>query len=66
MTAPAAMPSGARRSFVRTLVCAELNASNDREFGFTNSIRERFERAGEPPKLSRHERRALHRLATHD
>ncbi|PTS84018.1 hypothetical protein DBR00_11605 [Pseudomonas sp. HMWF032] len=60
------MAIGARQAFVRTLVCAELNASNDQEFKFTNSIRERFERAGEPPKLSRHEKRALYRLATHD
>lgn len=63
MPAPAAQSPGARRAFVRLLVCAELNAGTDHEFRFTNDIRDRFERAGEPPKLSRHERRALHRIA---
>lgn len=63
MPAPAALSSGARRAFVRTLVCAELNARDARECQFTNDVRDRFERAGEPPRLSQQERRALHRLA---
>ena len=63
MPTPAALSSGARRGFVRTLVCAELNARADWECQFTNDVRDRFERAGEPPRLSQQERRALNRLA---
>lgn len=63
MTTQPIQSLGARRAFVRLLVCAELNAGADHEFRFTNDIRDRFERAGEPPRLSRHERRALHRIA---
>lgn len=63
MPTPAAQSPGARRAFVRTLVLAELNARDARECQLTNDVRDRFERAGEPPRLSQQERRALHRLA---
>ena len=64
MSVPATQQTGARRAFVRLLVCAELNACADHEFQLTNDIRDRFERSGEPPRLSRFERRALNRIAT--
>ena len=64
MPAPAHQQAGVRRAFVRLLVCAELNACSDHEFQLTNDIRDRFERTGEPPRLSRFERRALNRIAT--